>query len=262
MTTNKALHTKPETTKLTSVATQHRSENGVKKYAKLTTDQLHQQTLGARHVLFGMCVGAAAYATDVLVPYCEEIIARYKMPGVGAKDRPNGKPTVKAYFRSINLNYNTVRSWIHRKKLSTDMFGPESTTSTHKGGTVLPRLTLLEAKLLGTASAGHDIVKAFKQGGNLDEVIRDFVKCAPTPERIEEYIERPVKVVATEVEKLAVRLCKLIDKNEDKNGEKILTLARELLSKAEPTTVELVLADEKKRPQGDGITKPAARRAA
>jgi len=261
MTTNKAPTTKAEVTKITSVATQQRSENGVKKYAKLTTDQLHQQTLGARHVFFGMCVGAEAYAVDVLLPYCEEIIARHKMPGVGAKDRPNGKPTVKAYFRSINLNYNTVRSWIHRKRLTTEMFDVEGTTSTNKGGKV-PHLTHLEAELLGTASAGHDLVKAFKQGGNVDEAIKEFVKHAPAPERIEEYIERPVKVVGTEVEKLAVRLCKLIDKNDDKNGGKILTLARELLSKAEPTTVRQALAKEKKRPLGEVVTKPFVRRAA
>jgi len=261
MTANKALTTKAKITKSTSVATQHRSEDGVKKYAKLTSNQLHQQTQNARDVFFHLCDGAEAYATDVLLPYCEAIIARYKMPGVGAKDRPNGKPTVKAYFRSINLNYSTVRSWLHRKKLTTEMFDPESTTSTNKGGKV-PHLTLLEAKLLAAASAGHDLVKAFKHGGNVNEAIKDFEQCAPTPQRVEEYIERPVKVVATEVEKLAVRLCKLIDKNDDKNGEKILTLARELLSKAEPTTAQLVLAEEKKRPLGEGVTKPVARRAA
>jgi hypothetical protein len=69
-----------------------------------------------------MCVGAETYAIDILRPYCEEIIARYKMPGVAEKNRPNGKPTVEAYFRSISLKYSTVRSWIRRKKLSTEMF--------------------------------------------------------------------------------------------------------------------------------------------
>jgi hypothetical protein len=51
-------------------------------------------------------------------------ISRYKMQGVAAKDRPNGKPTVAAYFRSIKLNYSTVRSWIHRKRLGTGLFDP------------------------------------------------------------------------------------------------------------------------------------------
>ena len=122
---------------------------------------------------------------------------------------------------------------------------------------------MLEARLLATASAGHDLVKAFKQGGNVDEAIKEFEENAPTPERIEEYIEhRPVKVVATELEKLAVRLCKLIDRNDGKDRQTILALARELLTKAEPITVERVLAEEKKRPQGVVVTKPVGRRAA
>jgi hypothetical protein len=38
------------------------------------------------------------------------------MQGVAAKDRPNGQPTVDSYFRSIGLNYSTVRSWFARGK--------------------------------------------------------------------------------------------------------------------------------------------------
>lgn len=244
---------KAEETKIPSVAMQHRSgqqgsEKGVRKYVKLTPVQLHQQTLKARETFSKMCVGAEAYAIDVLLSYCDEIIARYRMPGVGVKDRPNGKPTVEAYFRSIKLNYSTVRSWIHRKRLSAEMFVSHKTASNGNGGKV-PTLTLLAARLLGTASAGHDLVKAIRHGGNVDEAIREFEDHAPTPERIEEYIERKVKVATTDVEKMAVRLCKLIDRNDDKNGQKILALARELLAKAAPATVRQVLDDERKPPQ-------------
>jgi thioredoxin-like negative regulator of GroEL len=119
----------------------------------------------------------------------------------------------------------------------------------------VPTLTLLEARLLGTAFAGHDLVKAIRQGGNLEEAIREFEDHALAPERIEEYIERPVQVAATELEKMAVRLCKLIGRNDDKNGQKILALARELLAKAEPATVQEVLAEERKRPQGEEARK-------
>jgi hypothetical protein len=232
---------------------QQRSGSGVGKYAKLAPDQLHQQTLKARETFFKMWVGAEAYAIDVLLPYCEEVIQRYKMPGVGAKDRPNGKPTVEAYFRSINLNYSTVRTWIRRKRLSTEMFVSEKTTSNGKDGKV--PITQFEALLLGAASAGHTLANAIRRGGNLDEAVREFEDHALTPERIEEYIQRPVKVAATEVEKMAVRLCKLIDKNDDKHGQKILALARELLAKVEPTTVQQVLAEERKRPQGEATKK-------
>jgi hypothetical protein len=251
--------TKKVDAKITSVALQHRSEGGVTKYAKLNPAQLHQQTLNAREAFFKMCVGAETYAVDVLLPYCEEIIARYRMPGVGAKDRPNGKPTVEAYFRSIKLNYSTVRSWIHRKRLSTEMFNPQKAAS--NDGT-LPTITQFEALLLGTASAGHYLANAIRQGRNLDDAVRDFEDHALRPERIEEHIQRPVKVATTEVEKMAVRLCKLIDRDDNKNGQKILALARELLTKAEPTTVQRVLDDERKPPQREESREASASRIA
>src|SRR5580698_1952561 len=74
------------------------------------------------------------------------------MQGVSAKDRPNHKPTVELYFRSVNLNYNTVRSWIHCKTLQTEMFEAQKTTSKNKNGGVA-YLTQLEARLLGAASS-------------------------------------------------------------------------------------------------------------
>jgi hypothetical protein len=222
------------------------------------------EMLEARDNFFNLCVQSEAYGFVTLLPACEEIIARYKMPGVGVKDRPNSKPTVEAYFRSIKLNYSTVRSWIHRKRLSTEMFGAQKTNSNGKGGKV-PMMTQLEARLLGTASAGHGLVKAIRHGGNLDEAIREFEDHAPTPQRIEDYIERPAKFAMTELEKMAVRLCKLIDRNDGKNGQKVLALARELLTKAELTTVQEVLGEEnkgqregkKKMPQSEKTVVPS-----
>jgi hypothetical protein len=252
--TNKAVTTKAAGSKVACVAMQQRPEDGVRKYAKLTPDQLHRRTLNARETLFKMWVGTETYAIDILVPYCVEIIARYRLPGVGVKDRPNGKPTVEAYFRSIKLNYSTVRSWIRRKRLSTEMFVTQKTTTSGGGGKV-PMMTQLEALLLGAAYAGHDLANAIRQGGNLDEAIREFEDHAPAPERIEKYIERPVQVAATQVEKMAVRLCKLIDKNDDKHGQKILALARELLTKVEPITVQQVLAEENQRQQQEARKK-------
>jgi hypothetical protein len=94
------------------------------------------------------------------------------------------------------------------------------------------------------------VVKAIKRGGNMDETIQKFEDHSPTPEHIEEYIKHPVKIAGvTEVEKIAVRLCKLIDRNDDKHGQKILVLARELLTKVEPATVRQVLAEENQRRQ-------------
>jgi hypothetical protein len=101
--TNKTSNKKVMSAKIPSVALQQRS-GGVTKYAELNPAQLHQRTLKAREAFFKMCVGAEAYAVNVLLPYCEEIIARYSMPGVGAKDRPNGKPTVEAVVPQFDSN--------------------------------------------------------------------------------------------------------------------------------------------------------------
>jgi hypothetical protein len=133
-----------------SVAMQQKTAQTVGKHSALPTDQLHQEMLKARDTFLQKCVGAESYAVDVLLPYCEEIIERYKMQGVAAKNRPNGKPTVESYFKSIKLNYSTVRSWIHRKKLQTEMFRPkmlESGNSRSRSETT-PCLTQLEARLL------------------------------------------------------------------------------------------------------------------
>ena len=213
-----------------SVAMQQKTGQTAAKHSALPTDHLHQETLKARETLFQMCVGAERYTVDVLLPYCEEIIRRYKMQGVAAKNRPNGKPTVESYFQSIKLPYSTVRSWIHRKKLQTEMFQPKQSKSWNKSAET-PHLTHLEAQLLGTADAGHDLVKAIKHNGNVDAAIKEFKHYAPTPERIEKYISRPVTVAATEAEKLALRLCKLIDENDGTHADDILALARELRTK-------------------------------
>lgn len=229
-------------TKNGSVASQQKSCTEVQ-FPKLTNSQLHKKMLEVRSDLYNRCVETQDYAIHMLLPACIEVIARYKMQGVAAEDRPNSKPTVEAYFRSIRLNYNTVRSWIHRKRLSTEMFVPDKATSNNPDGKV-PHLTRLEARLLATASAANNLLLANKHGGNVEEEMKALERCGFTPHRVEEYIQRPVKVAATEVEKMAVRLCKLIDKNDDKHGQRILALARELLTKVEPTTVQQVLAEE------------------
>src|ERR1039458_4796175 len=100
--TKGAIMTKDANANNASVAMQQKSRRMISKYANLTPEQLHHETLNARNTLFEKCVEAEKYAIDVLVPYCEEIIRRYKMQGVAPKDRPNGKPTVDAYFKSID----------------------------------------------------------------------------------------------------------------------------------------------------------------
>jgi len=70
--------------------------------------------------------------------------------------------------------------------------GHAKSCSKYKEPTPL-HLTQLEVKLLDATSRAHGVVTAVKQGGNVDEAIGDFEKNAPTPEKLVEYAERPVK---------------------------------------------------------------------
>jgi hypothetical protein len=95
----------------------------------------------------------------------------------------------------------TWQKWVEQKK---DLLGSLSTVKRalrgdrkKKRSKKLPELSQLEARLLGAASAGHDLVKAIQQSGNVDAVVKEFLKAAPSPERIEEFIERPVQPTAT-----------------------------------------------------------------
>jgi hypothetical protein len=173
-----------------------------KALTELTNNQLHLATKKARNEFFNKCVGAETFAQNELLPLCEEIIARFKQPGVKASARPDGKPTVEAYFKSIDLNYSTVRSWIRRERLKREMFTPKSPDRKRNKFGKDSHLTPLEAKLLGTANLGHDLVKAIKANGNVEDAIRQFEDNAPTPERIEEYIERPVTALTSDLGKL------------------------------------------------------------
>jgi hypothetical protein len=110
----------------------------------------------------------------------------------------------------------TWQKWVEQKK---NLLGSLSTVKRllrgdrkKKRTEKTPELTHLESKLLGTVSAGHDLVKAIQQGGNVDAAVKDFLDCAPDPQRIEEYIERPVKAIpAPMVCKLAANLVSEIE---------------------------------------------------
>jgi hypothetical protein len=84
--------------------------------AAMTDLDLGKEIVNARNVFCGSLAKAQAQARQRLIPLCEEMRKRYKRPGL--KDRPFGLPTVDAYFRSIGLNYSTVRGWCAREKYS------------------------------------------------------------------------------------------------------------------------------------------------
>jgi hypothetical protein len=98
------------------------SEAETEKLPTMPAADLHLEVVAATKAFRKRCGAAHWYALNRLVPLCEEIRKRYKMQGVAAKDRPNARPTVAAYFESIGLNYGTVRNWISDWKLRKDMF--------------------------------------------------------------------------------------------------------------------------------------------
>lgn len=158
----------------TSVALQQKSQPQtvtVSRFAELNQDQLHQQMVAARAKLYDRCVDVATYTKDELLPLCEEIIARYKQPG--RKYRLNGMPTVEAYFKGIGLNYNNVRSWIHRRKLQTAMF--ELTDGKKKDdGTKPEKLHLNRAETDTLIETGHllgEIVTESKAGRPIEPLL-------------------------------------------------------------------------------------------
>jgi len=108
------------------------------------------------------------------------------------------------YFKWYKQTYNLkmcLRTAINKidllmgKKLCTECKKEQGhTPSCSKYKEPKPKhLTPLEAKLIEATSAAHEVVTAQKAGGNVDQAIKDFTKVAPTPEKLEQYLERPVQ---------------------------------------------------------------------
>lgn len=109
-----------------------------------------------------------------------------------------------AYFKWYKQTYNLkmcLRTAINKIDL---LMGKQLCTECKKDGGHTPscskykepkpkHLTPLEAKLIEATSAAHEVVNAHKAGGNVNGAIKDFNKIAPTPEKLEEYLERSVE---------------------------------------------------------------------
>jgi hypothetical protein len=181
----------PETN--AAVATQQRSANegfsllSPIDYSSLPNDALHRVVQVARN---GFAQRSLEWhgALVELIPACEEIIKRFKLPGVPPKDRPNGQPTVQAYFASIGLNYSTVRSWFFRGRIKSEFF-------------LLPKMSPFAAKTL-------KLVEAAKTGENLEQATSEVEEVFPIafPEG---HIEPPSDDA---IPRLTMRLVVLLDK--------------------------------------------------
>lgn len=83
-------------------------------YSGHTPEALHAAILEAKKAFEAAQDESESHAHEKLLPALDEAIRRYKQPGKGGEYRMNGCPTVKEYFKSIGLNYDTVRSWKSR----------------------------------------------------------------------------------------------------------------------------------------------------
>jgi hypothetical protein len=164
------------------------------------------------------------------------------------------------YFKWYKQTYNLkmcLRTAINKidllmgKKLCTECKKEQGHTpscSKHKEPKPKPKpkhLTPLEAKLIEATSAAHEVVTAQKAGGNVDQAIKDFTKVAPTPEKLEQYLERPVqKDSVAEEEKLGKQLKSTLLKGET-------DVAANAAANAEDILNVLVAVSKQLQPAGD-----------
>ena len=125
-------------------------------------EDLHNAVVAARNVSLYLCAKAQAQARQRLIPLCEEMRKRFKRPGL--KNRPFGLPTVEDYFKSVGLNYSTVRGWCAREK-----YGDRDKLKTAFFRTPEPRLRFPMISVDNTpyARTGPDFEKIRKLAENL-----------------------------------------------------------------------------------------------
>lgn len=89
--------------------------------------------------------------------------------------------------------------------------------------------TDFESELIGTARAGHDLVLAVQQGGNVDAAIKQYLDVAPKHDKLDKYERRPVKAVADErlqeMAALAMTVCSRLP-GDDEDARKLLAMAQ------------------------------------
>jgi hypothetical protein len=139
-----------------------------------TNEQLDADLDAALVGLVYRTADADHYLDRVVIPACHRMIQRFKMPGVAAKNRPRGMPTVQDYFWSVHhLSYNTVRSWFHRQ-------GQRIVTERVFEQEKPKRLTERDKASLA-------LVKVIREGGDIGEAANEVAEALsdsslPTPD--------------------------------------------------------------------------------
>jgi hypothetical protein len=120
-----------------------------------------------------------------LKPYLKEM--RTLLSRQGKRTDLRGVPKGMTWQKWVSSKQHVLGSLSTVKRLLSDK-------AKKPAGDNKRQLTIMEARLLGVASAGHDLVRAIRQNGNTDEAVREYLDKAPTLERIEEFIGCPRKV--------------------------------------------------------------------
>jgi hypothetical protein len=157
--------------------------------AKLTNEEVHRGMVeacaryqSATIEVFQYTCNKLQLSLAELAAWATEISDRFNIPGVAVKDRPNGQPTVHAYWRSIGYKPSTVRGWVHRyrkkflagKSEMWEMFGVSEPT---------------DYDLLSEAT--HELAKVEREGGNVKKAVEECVELAGPLLGLEQSIELP-----------------------------------------------------------------------
>ena len=194
---------KPKASKQkTSVALQHKSQTDcldlapagmfpAVDYSTHTDDQLHQATVAAAATYKKKRSDADNYAYDVFIPALNQIILRYKQQGRATPYRLNNCPTVDAYFKSIGLNYTTVRSWKSRAQQRLLQAAADAGTkpAPNRGRDPVPHLNNAARRALIEAShKAVEIMAAVEAGRDVKNEIAEF-KAIMNAKRLDDILE-------------------------------------------------------------------------
>ena len=162
-------------------------------YSGHTDEELHNATVSALAAYTQKREEVDAYAYDVLIPALNQIIQRYKQQGRATAYRLNGCPTVEEYFKSIGLNYSTVRSWKSRAQQRLLQAATDEGTKPAPGRTSdrdpVPHFSRAERKAL--IEGNHravEMVDALEAGRDAEHEITEF-KAVMNAKRLDDIMQ-------------------------------------------------------------------------
>jgi hypothetical protein len=141
------------------------------------------------------------------------------------------------------------------------------TPSCRKYKAPAPQLSPNECRLIGVLNAANDLLKAVEQGGNIQAAAKEYKNCAPTQQRLEEWIERqvlpykpePGDVIAVNGQEFVLlEVCGV----SEEDSAHVLTIALEPVRRANATpATQPAVAGQRKPPSSEGIIEAQSQKA-